>query len=99
MAAKRWKKLEPPVPTSSLWTCGCRYLDGLDATSRLKADCETADVPVLALSAHVFPPAPEKALAAGCATFLPKPVEPEVLLNQIRLALRRVSQRQTAGAA
>jgi CheY-like chemotaxis protein len=82
----------PDLVLMDLWM---PVLDGLDATARLKADRETADVPVLALSAHVFPPAPERALAAGCERFLAKPVEPEMLLDEIRGALRRAESRHS----
>jgi two-component system, cell cycle response regulator DivK len=68
-------------------------LDGLTATQRLKEDARTSDVPVLALSADAYPPAPQKALQAGCAAFLQKPVDPDALLDAIRLALRRTPER------
>ncbi len=90
-AVEKARSSRPDLVLMDLWM---PVLDGLDATARLKADAATANVPVLALSAHVFPPAPERALAAGCETFLPKPVEPEVLLEEIRQALRRAKERQ-----
>jgi CheY-like chemotaxis protein len=63
-------------------------LDGIAATQRLKTDARTADVPVLALSADAYPPAPQRALQAGCERFLEKPVDPDTLLDAIRDALR-----------
>ena len=62
-------------------------LDGLAATQRLKADPRTRHIPVLALSADAYPPAPQKALEAGCEAFLAKPVHPDQLLDAIRHAL------------
>src|SRR5437899_12144088 len=41
-------------------------VDGWEATRRLKADPQTRDIPVIALSAHALAGAREKALAAGC---------------------------------
>lgn len=64
-------------------------LDGLQATTRLKADQTTAAVPVVALSADVFAPTPQEALAAGCDQFLGKPVTPQCLLDGIRRAIRQ----------
>jgi CheY-like chemotaxis protein len=64
-------------------------LDGIAATRRLKTDARTSDVPVLALSADGYPPAPQRALQAGCEAFLQKPVDPDTLLDAIRGALRQ----------
>jgi CheY-like chemotaxis protein len=90
-AVEKARAGQPDLVLMDMWM---PVLDGIDATALIKADTATAHVPVLALSAHVFPPAPERALAAGCETFLPKPVDPEVLLEEIRQALRRVRERQ-----
>src|SRR4051812_16592696 len=62
-AVEKARNSPPDLVLMDLWM---PVLDGLDATARLKAAKETAHVPVLALSAHVFPPAPEKALEVGC---------------------------------
>lgn len=62
-------------------------MDGYHATRLIKENATTADVPVLALSAHAVSPGPENAMAAGCEMFLSKPVEPDVLLEEIRHAL------------
>lgn len=68
-------------------------IDGLRATEQLKADPRTADVPVLAMSADVTPPTPQQALEAGCDVFLTKPTNPDLLLDEVRAALRRVIER------
>ena len=54
-------------------------VDGWEATRRLKADPQTRDIPVIALSAH--------ALAAGCDEFDTKPVEFERLVATLRRLL------------
>ena len=64
-------------------------LDGIATTERLKQNPQTAEVPVLALSADAYPPAPQRALGAGCEMFLQKPVNPDTLLEAIRTALHR----------
>ena len=50
-------------------------VDGWEATRRLKADPQTRDIPIVALSAHALAGSREKALAAGCDDFDTKPVE------------------------
>ena len=47
-------------------------LDGWDASRLLKADPELAEIPIIALTAHVMRGDEEKARAAGCDGFLGK---------------------------
>ena len=82
---------QPPDLVLMDWTMP--VLDGLQATELLKADAVTAAVPVLALSADVFAPTPQEALGAGCEGFLGKPISPELLLNEIRRAIRHEIRR------
>ena len=69
-------------------------VDGWEATRRLKADPQTRDIPIIALSAHALAGEREKALAAGCDEFDTKPIEFERLLATLRrvLAARRGAQ-------
>jgi two-component system cell cycle response regulator DivK len=90
-AVRRAKAHRPDLVLMDLWM---PVLDGLDATAQLKANRSTTDVPVLALSADVFPPTPDRARAAGCDAFLAKPLDPDSLLEEIRVAFRRVLQRR-----
>ena len=60
-------------------------LDGVEATRQIKADPQTKDIVVIALTA--FRPeddAPRRALAAGCAEVLTKPVDVKHLEQRIR---------------
>jgi CheY-like chemotaxis protein len=50
-------------------------MDGLVATQRLKSDPATREIPVVALTAHAMKGDEEKALAAGCAGYLTKPID------------------------
>lgn len=56
-------------------------MDGWEATRRLKADADLAQIPVIVLSAHAMRGDEERARASGCDDFLTKPID-ETLLYQ-----------------
>ena len=62
-------------------------IDGWEATRRIKADPETRDIPVVALTAHAMAADREKALEAGCDAYETKPVELPSLLDTIQKLL------------
>jgi two-component system, cell cycle response regulator DivK len=59
------------------------FVDGWEATRRLKANPTTRDIPVVAFTAHVLEEDAERARAAGCAAVVAKPFEIDTLLDQI----------------
>src|SRR5688572_25892108 len=58
-------------------------LDGWAATNQLKANPETARIPIIALTAHAMQGDEEKARAAGCDDYDTKPIELPRLLGKI----------------
>lgn len=62
-------------------------MHGWDATRALKADPETQQVPVIALTAHVMAGDREKGIEAGCNDFDTKPVDLPRLLGKIEALL------------
>lgn len=62
-------------------------MDGWTAARTLRADPETARVPIIALTAHAMAGDKAKALEAGCDDYHPKPVDFSRLLSQIEEAL------------
>ncbi|MCG6876058.1 MAG: response regulator [Betaproteobacteria bacterium] len=62
-------------------------IDGWEATRRIKADAQTREIPIIALTAHAMAGDREKALAAGCNDFDTKPIDLERLLGKIRTVL------------
>jgi two-component system cell cycle response regulator DivK len=63
-------------------------IDGWEATRRLKADPQTAKIPVIALTAHAMAGDRERALAAGCEDFDTKPIDFDRLLNKMNRLLK-----------
>lgn len=63
------------------------WVDGWEATRRLKANPDTCDIPVIAFTAHVLEGDTERARAAGCAAVIAKPFDIDVFLHQIEILL------------
>src|SRR5262245_55724696 len=59
-------------------------IDGWEATRRLKADPSTADIPIVALTAHALASDQLKAVEAGCDGYIAKPAEPRVVLAVVK---------------
>ena len=59
-------------------------IDGWEATQVLKHDPETSRIPIIALTAHALASDREKAMEVGCDGYLAKPVEPRVVLEEVR---------------
>jgi two-component system, cell cycle response regulator DivK len=59
-------------------------LDGYEATRRIKADPALRSIPIIAVTSYALSGDEEKARAAGCDDFVPKPYSPRQLLAKIR---------------
>ncbi len=59
-------------------------LDGWEATRRLKADPDTASIPIIALTAHALAADQQKAMEVGCDGYISKPAEPRVVLAAVQ---------------
>ena len=58
-------------------------MNGWEATRAIRADAATANIPVVALTAHSMPGDREKAMEAGCNDYDVKPVELPRLLQKM----------------
>ena len=63
------------------------WLNGWEATQRLKATPATRSIPVVAFTAHVLPDDLARARAAGCSAVIAKPFEIDTLLSEIAALL------------
>jgi CheY-like chemotaxis protein len=63
-------------------------MDGLTFTRRLKADERLRDVPVVALTAFAMRGDEERAAAAGCRTYIVKPIDIRRFAGQMSEILR-----------
>ena len=58
-------------------------MDGLEATRKLKEDPATRDIPVVAVTSYAMKGDREKALAAGCAGYITKPIDKATFVQEI----------------
>jgi two-component system cell cycle response regulator DivK len=59
-------------------------MDGYEATRRIKADPALQSIPIIAVTSYALSGDEEKARAAGCDDFVPKPYSPRQLLAKVR---------------
>jgi CheY-like chemotaxis protein len=72
--------------------------DGVELVRRLRDGNQTHDKPIIVLTACAFEPDQQRAFAAGCDVFLPKPCLPDRLVSAIRAVLAAHHQPQRAHA-
>jgi CheY-like chemotaxis protein len=84
-------KAQSEVPALILMDMSLPGIDGWEATRRIKAETQTKDIPVIALTAHALNSDRDSALAAGCDDFDTKPVEFTRLLTKIENLLTKAS--------
>jgi CheY-like chemotaxis protein len=64
--------------------------DGLSLTRQLKTSPATANIPIIALTAHAMRGDLEATIAAGCAGYIAKPIDTSTFADQIREILTQV---------
>ena len=59
-------------------------MDGYEATRRIRAEPGLQSVPIIAVTSYALSGEEQKARAAGCTDYVPKPYSPRQLLAKIR---------------
>jgi CheY-like chemotaxis protein len=78
---------EEEQPAVILMDVALGDMDGWEATTLIKARASTADIPVIALTAHALASDRQKSVDVGCADFDTKPVDLPRLLGKINACL------------
>lgn len=58
-------------------------MDGIEATTRLKRDDDTASIPIIAVTAHAMREDEQRVREAGCDAYLAKPVQPMRVIEEV----------------
>jgi two-component system cell cycle response regulator DivK len=77
------KLAERFVPDLILMDINLPEIDGYEVTSRLKQMSALAQVPIIAMTANVMKGDRERTLAAGCDGYIQKPIDVDLLPDQI----------------
>jgi two-component system, cell cycle response regulator DivK len=81
------KALLEEMPDLVLMDLDLPILDGWTLTRAIKSYSHTADIPIIAVTAHLSRKDHARAIAAGCRDVVTKPVDPIALLRAIDSAL------------
>jgi two-component system, cell cycle response regulator DivK len=58
-------------------------MDGLEATRKIKEQPTTTNIPVVAVTSYAMKGDREKALAAGCAGYVTKPIDKNTFIEEV----------------
>ena len=75
------------MPDLILMDIALGEMDGWEATRRIKSNPATAEIPIIALTAHALASDRDKSVEVGCADFDTKPVDLPRLLGKINACL------------
>ena len=76
-------KSKSEAPDLILLDMNLPTIDGWTAAGMIRSDPKTASIPIIALTAHAMSGDKEKAIAAGCIDYCPKPIDFSDLLTKI----------------
>jgi len=77
------------VPDLILLDINLPEIDGYDLAKRFRETPNLKDVPILAVTANVMHGDRERTLEAGCDGYIQKPIDVDLLPEQVRAALKK----------
>jgi two-component system KDP operon response regulator KdpE len=81
--------VESRAPALILLDLGLPDRPGLEVVRQLTGDPDTQHIPVVALTGRVGAEEQRACMEAGCAQYIPKPIEPRELLRRLPSFLKR----------
>ena len=88
-ATQALELIETIDPNLILMDINMPDIDGYTLTSRMKQNPKLADVSIIALTANVMKGDRERTLAAGCDGYIQKPIDVDLLPEQINRFLKK----------
>ena len=82
-ASAAFEMLETDRPDLIVMDIQLPGMDGLEITKKLKEQPATADIPVIAVTSYAMKGDREKALAAGCAGYVTKPIDKDTFIKEV----------------
>jgi CheY-like chemotaxis protein len=83
-SAQALEQLRARTPDVILMDVQLPGVDGLTLTRQIKADPATAQITIVALTAHAMTGDREQTIAAGCAGYISKPIDTRTFARQVR---------------
>ncbi len=65
-------------------------INGLEVLKRIRAHPVGKDLPIIAMTSYAMSGDREKLLAAGCTSYIEKPIDPMLVIKQIEQAIGKV---------
>ena len=82
-ANEAFEMLNAEIPDLIVMDIQLPGMDGLEVTKKLKEQPATADIPVIAVTSYAMKGDREKALAAGCAGYVTKPIDKNIFIQEV----------------
>lgn len=82
--------LSQKIPNLILMDINMPEIDGYTLTTRLRQNPEMSGVPIIAMTANVMKGDRERTLEAGCDGYIQKPIDVDILGQQLRRFLKEV---------
>ena len=71
-------------------------MNGWELIETLRKDIQTANIPIIVLTAHAMNDTRKQAMAAGCHNFLTKPLDPKTFVHDLLRILEDIPELATS---